>query len=312
MKKISILIPCYNEEKSLPMLYPELVKLMDANPGFEWELMFVNDGSSDGTLQELQRLRQQDIRVNYVDLSRNFGKEAAMLAGFDYVTGDCMVIIDADLQHPPTLIPDMIKYWEQGYDDVYAKRLSRGKESWLRKRLSLLFYKLLQSASRFDVLQNVGDFRLLDRKCINALKQMRESERYTKGMYSWIGFKKKEVTFEQGDRVAGESSMSYRRLFSFALDGITSFTTVPLRISTIVGSIVSLCAFIYMIYVFFKALIWGDPVQGYPTLVILILFLGGVQLLSLGIIGEYIGRIYNETKKRPKYIVRQFNDENVL
>ena len=312
MKKISILIPCYNEEKSLPMLYPELVKLMDANPGFEWELMFVNDGSSDGTLQELQRLRQQDARVNYVDLSRNFGKEAAMLAGFDYVTGDCMVIIDADLQHPPTLIPDMIKYWEQGYDDVYAKRLSRGKESWLRKRLSLLFYKLLQSASRFDVLQNVGDFRLLDRKCINALKQMRESERYTKGMYSWIGFKKKEVTFEQGDRVAGESSMSYRRLFSFALDGITSFTTVPLRISTIVGSIVSLCAFIYMIYVFFKALIWGDPVQGYPTLVILILFLGGVQLLSLGIIGEYIGRIYNETKKRPKYIVRQFNDENVL
>ena len=312
MKKISILIPCYNEEKSLPMLYPELVKLMDANPGFKWELMFVNDGSSDGTLQELQRLRQQDARVNYVDLSRNFGKEAVMLAGFDYVTGDCMVIIDADLQHPPTLIPDMIKYWEQGYDDVYAKRLSRGKESWLRKRLSLLFYKLLQSASRFDVLQNVGDFRLLDRKCINALKQMRESERYTKGMYSWIGFKKKEVTFEQGDRVAGESSMSYRRLFSFALDGITSFTTVPLRISTIVGSIVSLCAFIYMIYVFFKALIWGDPVQGYPTLVILILFLGGVQLLSLGIIGEYIGRIYNETKKRPKYIVRQFNDENVL
>ena len=312
MKKISILIPCYNEEKSLPILYPELVKLMDANPGFEWELMFINDGSTDGTLQELQRLRQQDARVNYVDLSRNFGKEAAMLAGFDYVTGDCMVIIDADLQHPPTLIPDMIKYWEQGYDDVYAKRLSRGKESWLRKRLSLLFYKLLQSASRFDVLQNVGDFRLLDRKCINALKQMRESERYTKGMYSWIGFKKKEVTFEQGDRVAGESSMSYRRLFSFALDGITSFTTVPLRISTIVGSIVSLCAFIYMIYVFFKALIWGDPVQGYPTLVILILFLGGVQLLSLGIIGEYIGRIYNETKKRPKYIVRQFNDENVL
>ena len=312
MKKISILIPCYNEEKSLPLLYPELLKLMNANPGYEWELMFVNDGSTDGTLPELQRLRQQDSRVNYVDLSRNFGKEAAMLAGFDYVTGDAVVILDADLQHPPTLIPEMIKYWEQGYDDVYAKRSTRGKESWLRRRLSLLFYKILQQSSRFDVLPNVGDFRLLDRKCINALKKMRESERYTKGMYGWIGFKKKELEFQQGNRLAGKSSWSFRRLFSLALDGITSFTNVPLRVSTIVGFIVSLCAFLYMIYVFVKALIWGDPVQGYPTLVILVLFLGGIQLLSLGIIGEYIGRIYNETKNRPNYIVRQFNDEDVL
>ena len=312
MKKISILIPCYNEEKSLPLLYPELVKLMDANQNYEWELMFVNDGSRDNTLQELIKLRQQDKRVNYVDLSRNFGKETAMLAGFDYVTGDCMVIIDADLQHPPMLIPDMIKLWEQGYDDVYAKRKTRGKESWLRKRLSLQFYKILQSSSRFDVLQNVGDFRLLDRSCINALKKMRESERYTKGMYCWIGFKKKEIEFVQGDRVAGESSWNYRGLFSLAIDGITSFTNAPLRISTIVGFVVSMFAFLYMIYVFFKALIYGDPVQGYPTLVILILFLGGIQLLSLGIIGEYIGRIYNETKNRPDYIVRVFNDEKVL
>ena len=312
MKKISILIPCYNEEKSLSLLYPELVKLMDGNPAYEWELMFVNDGSADGTLSILRQLQQQDARVNYVDLSRNFGKEVAMLAGFDHVTGDCMVIIDADLQHPPTLIPEMVKWWEQGYDDVYAKRKTRGRESWLRKRLSLQFYKILQSSSRFDVLQNVGDFRLLDRCCINALKQMRESERYTKGMYCWIGFKKKDIEFEQGDRVAGESSWNYRQLFSFAIDGITSFTNAPLRISTIVGFIVSLCAFIYMIYVFFKAVIFGDPVQGYPTLVILILFLGGIQLLSLGIIGEYIGRIYNETKNRPDYIVRKFNDERVL
>ena len=312
MKKISILIPCYNEEKSLPLLYPELVKLMDANQNYEWELMFVNDGSRDNTLQELIKLRQQDKRVNYVDLSRNFGKETAMLAGFDYVTGDCMVIIDADLQHPPTLIPDMIKLWEQGYDDIYAKRKTRGKESWLRKRLSLQFYKILQSSSRFDVLQNVGDFRLLDRSCINALKKMRESERYTKGMYCWIGFKKKEIEFVQGDRVAGESSWNYRGLFTLAIDGITSFTNAPLRISTFVGFVVSMFAFLYMIYVFFKALIYGDPVQGYPTLVILILFLGGIQLLSLGIIGEYIGRIYNETKNRPDYIVRVFNDEKVL
>ncbi len=309
MKKISILIPCYNEEKSLPLLYPELVKLMDGNPGYEWELMFVNDGSADGTLKVLKQLRQQDQRVNYVDLSRNFGKENAMLAGFDHVTGDCMVIIDADLQHPPTLIPEMIKWWEEGYDDVYAKRKSRGKESWLRKRLSLEFYRILQRSSRFEVLKNVGDFRLLDRCCINALKSLRESERYTKGMYSWIGFKKKEIEFEQADRVAGESSWNYRQLFSFAIDGITSFTTAPLRISTVVGFIVSMCAFLYMIYVFFKAVLFGEPVQGYPTLVILILFLGGIQLLSLGIIGEYIGRIYNETKNRPDYIVREINGE---
>ncbi len=312
MKKISILIPCYNEEKSLPLLYPELVKLMDANQGYDWELMFVNDGSVDGTLAELQRLRQQDNRVSYVDLSRNFGKEAAMLAGFDYVTGDCTVIMDADMQHPPTLIPELIKWWEQGYDDVYAKRKSRGRESWLRNRMSLLFYKVLQLSSRFDVLQNVGDFRLLDRKCINALRKMRESERYTKGMYCWIGFKKKEVEFVQGDRVAGDSSWSYGRLFSLAIDGITSFTSLPLRISTVIGFIVSLLAFCYMVFVFTEALIWGDPVQGYPTLVVLILFLGGIQLLSLGIIGEYIGRIYNETKNRPDYIVREFNGEDVL
>lgn len=312
MKKISLLIPCYNEEKTIPMLYPELTKLMEKNNQYEWEVMFVNDGSVDGTMDQLRALREKDQRFNYVDLSRNFGKEIAMLAGFDYVTGDCMIIIDADLQDPPSLIPEMLKYWEEGYEDVYAKRKSRGKESWLRKRLSLMFYKLLQSSSRFDVLQNVGDFRLLDRCCINALKRMRESERYTKGMYSWIGFKKKEVEFDRGDRVAGESSWNYKQLFSLAIDGITSFSNLPLRISTVIGCLVSLLAFIYMLFVYVKALVWGDPVRGYPSMVMLILFLGGIQLLSLGIIGEYIGRIYNETKNRPDYIVREFNDERVL
>lgn len=311
MKTISILIPCYNEEQSLPLLYSELCKLMNSHSDYAWELMFVNDGSKDDTLNVLKQLRVDDPRVNYVDLSRNFGKEIAMLAGFDYVTGDCMVIIDADLQHPPTLIPEMVQWWEKGYDDVYAKRKSRGKESWLRKKLSLQFYKILQSSSRFDVLQNVGDFRLLDRSCINALKQVREKERYTKGMYCWIGFKKKEIEFEQGDRIAGVSSWNYKQLFSLAIDGITSFTNAPLRISTVVGFLVSLGAFIYMFYVFFKALFFGEAVQGYPTIVILILFLGGIQLLSIGIIGEYLGRIYNETKNRPNYIVREFNDNKV-
>lgn len=312
MKRISILIPCHNEEKTIPLLYSELNKLINAQTIYDWELMFVNDGSKDQTIDILKEYREKDNRVNYIDLSRNYGKETAMLAGFDYVTGDCMVIIDADLQHPPTLIPEMIKWWEQGYDDVYAKRKSRGKESWLRKRLSLQFYKILQSSSRFDVLQNVGDFRLLDRKCINALKRMRESERYTKGMYCWIGFNKKEIEFEQGDRIAGESSWNYRQLFSLAIDGITSFTNAPLRISTITGCIISLLAFVYMFWVIIKAIIWGDPVQGYPTLVTLMLFLGGIQLLSLGIIGEYIGRIYNETKHRPNYLVREFNGNQII
>ena len=311
MKKISILVPCYNEEQSLPMLYPELKKLMDGDPAHEWEVLMVNDGSQDGTLDLLRQYRSQDERINYVSLTRNFGKEAAMLAGFDYVTGDCMVIIDADLQDPPELIPEMIRWWEQGYEDVYAKRKSRGKESWLRKRLSMMFYRMLQQSSRFDVLKNVGDFRLLDRRCINALKRMRESERYTKGMFSWIGFKKKEIEFDRGDRHAGKSSWNYRQLFSLAIDGITSFSSLPLRISTIAGFIVSMLAFIYMLVVFFRALIWGNPVEGYPSLLVIMLFLGGIQLLSLGIIGEYIGRIYNETKNRPDYLVDEHNNEKV-
>ncbi len=312
MKKISILIPCYNEEQSLPMLYPELVKLMDSLPAYEWELLFVNDGSQDATLELLRRYREQDARVNYVSLTRNFGKEAAMLAGFDYVAGDCMVIIDADLQDPPELIPEMIKWWEQGYEDVYARRKSRGRESWLRKSLSMLFYRMLQQSTRFDVLKNVGDFRLLDRRCINALKRMRESERYTKGMFSWIGFKKKEIEFDRGERLGGKSSWNYKQLFSLAIDGITSFSTLPLRISTIAGFFISMLALIYMLVVFVRALVWGNPVQGYPSLLVIILFLGGIQLLSLGIIGEYIGRIYNETKNRPDYLVDEHNNEKVF
>jgi len=319
MKKISILVPCYNEEKSLPLLYDELVKLMQTFynqsingevVNYEWEILFVNDGSKDNTLLILKQLREKDKRVCYVDLSRNFGKEKAMLAGFDYVTGDCAVIMDADLQHPPQIIPKMLEEWENGYDDVYGKRISRGKESWLRKKFSLLFYKTLQKMSKVEILQNVGDFRLLDRSCINVLKQMREQERYTKGMYCWIGFKKKEVEFETQDRIAGNSSWSFINLLSLAIEGITSFTTVPLKISTFVGAIVSLWAFIYMIWIFIKTMIYGD-IQGFPTLMIAILLLGGLQLLSIGVLGEYLGRIFNETKNRPTYIAREYNGKEI-
>lgn len=303
MKKVTILIPCYNEEASLPALYEALHGLMEQNTGYEWEVLMVNDGSRDQTIDVIKQLRAKDKRICYIDLSRNFGKENAMLAGFDYATGDAVVIMDADLQHPPSVIPEMLKKWEEGYDDVYGRRLSRGKESWLRKKLSMTYYRILQKTTRVEILQNVGDFRLLDRKCIDELKKLRETERYTKGMYCWIGFKKCAVDFETQDRIAGESSMSFKALISLAIDGITSFTTAPLRMSAVMGFIVSLVAFIYMCFVLFKTIFIGEDVQGYPTLVILILFIGGVQLISLGIIGEYLGKIFNETKNRPVYVV---------
>lgn len=311
MKKITILIPCYNEERSLPLLYPELKTLMDGQTKYDWEVLFVNDGSKDNTLNLIKAFRVADNRIQFVNLSRNFGKENAMLAGFDYATGDCMVIMDADLQDPPSLIPQMLESWEQGYEDVYAKRANRGKESWLRKKLSLLFYKILDHSTRFDVLQNVGDFRLLDRVCINSLKQLRESERYTKGMFCWIGFKKKEIIFNRADRVAGESNWNFWSLFNLAIEGITSFTTAPLRLATICGFFVAFIAFCMMLFYGFKTLVWGDPVQGFTTLIVVTLFLGGVQLLSIGILGEYIGRIFNETKHRPTYLVSEYNGNKV-
>ena len=312
MKKlISILIPCYNEAQSLPILIPKLEDIANNLKHYDWEFLCVNDGSKDNTLEVLRELRKEYNRVNYIDLSRNYGKENAMLAGFDYVKGDCMVIMDADLQHPPHVIIQMLEKWEEGNDDVYATRLSRGKESWLRKKLSLLYYRILQRSTRLEVLPNVGDFRLLDRRCINALKQMRENNRYTKGMYCYIGFRKTYVTFETEDRIAGESSMNYKTLINLAIEGILSYTTLPLRIATVIGVLTSLFAFIYMLVVFIKTLLYGDPVQGYPTIMIVILFLGGIQLLALGILGEYIGRIFTETKNRPVYFVRTYNDEQI-
>ena len=307
MKKlVSILVPCYNEEASLPKLYEEVSKLMDTENNYDWELFFINDGSRDSTIDIIKELYEKDQRISYVDLARNFGKENAMLAGFDYVKGDCMVIMDADLQDPPSLIPDMLKYWEEGYDDVYAKRSSRGKESWLRRRLSMLFYSILDHSTRYEVLRNVGDFRLLDRKCIEALKQLRENERYTKGLFCWIGYKKKEIMFDRGDRVAGQSNWGYHALFNLAIEGITSFTTAPLRIATFIGLIVAVWALGYMGWIIAKVLIWGDPVQGYPTIMTVMLFLGAIQLISIGILGEYIARIFNESKGRPTYLINEY------
>lgn len=303
MKTVTLLIPCYNEEESIPYMRDALVKLMNDNTRYQWEVLFINDGSRDRTLSLLEHLHQQDKRFCYVSLSRNFGKEAALLAGFDHARGDAVIIMDADLQHPPQVIPQMLAAWEEGYDDVYGKRLSRGRESWLRRKLSMSYYRLLQRMAHVDILPNVGDFRLLDRRCIEVLKQLRETERYTKGLYCWIGFHKKEVPFETQDRVAGKSTWSYRQLTGLAIDGIMSFTTAPLRVSAFLGIVVSIAAFIYMCVVLVKTLFWGEPVAGYPTIVVLVLFLGGVQLISLGIVGEYLGKTFMEVKNRPVYVV---------
>lgn len=305
MKTVSVIIPCHNEEQNITPLYQALKDVTAKETDYQWEFMFVDDGSTDHTLQLIKELRSADRQISYISLSRNFGKENAILAGLDHVCGHCTVIIDADLQHPPHLISDMLRLWEQGYDDVYAQRDNRGKESWLRRRFTLAYYWLLQKMTRIDILPNVGDFRLLDRKCINALRQLRETQRYNKGLYCWIGYKKKKITFNQADRNQGKSSFGYRRLFNLAIEGITSYTTAPLRISTVAGLIISIVAFLYMCFVLVKTLIYGDPVQGYPTLIIVILFLGGIQLVSLGIIGEYLGRIFYETKNRPAYLVAE-------
>lgn len=291
------------------MLMRELEKLKHGEKQYQWEFLFVNDGSKDNTLELLKSYHAADASVHYVDLSRNFGKENAMLAGFDYAQGDCVVIIDADLQDPPEIIPEMIEYWRQGFQDVYARRRSRGKEPWLRRKLSLAYYNILQHSSRFDVLQNVGDFRLLDRKCVEALKKLRESERYTKGLFCWIGYKKKEVLFDRHDRVAGQSSFNFRKLFALALDGITSFTTAPLRISTVMGLLLSVFSFLYMCFFLAKTIFFGDPIKGFPTLIIVILLLGGIQLLSLGVIGEYLGRVFNESKNRPVYLINEYSED---
>lgn len=311
MKKVTLLIPVYNEEENLPTLYQRLTELIGRNGNYEWEILFVNDGSSDHTFDAIRSLRQKNPQVNYVNLSRNFGKEIAMLAGFDFTTGDCCVIMDADLQDPPELVDQMLAYWEEGYDDIYAKRRSRGEESWMRRKLSLTFYKLLQKMSRIDILPNVGDFRLLDRRCVLTLRRLREHERYTKGLFCWIGYRKKGIEFDRGDRVAGQSSWSFLKLLNLAIEGITSSSTAPLRIATVCGILCSISSFIYAIYFLIKTLIFGDQTTGFPTLIVTILFLGGIQLFSLGVIGEYIGRIFKETKGRPTYIASEYNEKKL-
>lgn len=308
MKTISILIPAYNEEAVLDKLFVRLTDLAREQKAYNFEFLFVNDGSKDRTLAIIKDYAEKDPRVSFVNLSRNFGKEIGMIAGLDHVQGDATVIIDADLQDPPELIPDMIKLWEEGYDDVYAKRRSREGETWLKQATSKLYYKSLQKVTNIPIQEDTGDFRLLDRRVVEALKLFRESQRNTKAMFSWVGFHKKEILYDRDPRAAGETKWNYIKLINLAVDGITSFTTAPLRISTVAGALVSIAAFLYLLFLVIRTTFFGTDLAGYPSMMAVILFLGGVQLLSLGIIGEYIGRIFNETKQRPLYLVEEYHN----
>lgn len=312
MKKITIIIPAYNEEESLPHLYERLEKLMSSMEHYEFEILFVNDGSKDNTINLIKEYREKDNRISYVDFSRNFGKEIAMIAGLDYATGDCVIFMDADLQDPPELIPELVKYWEEGYDDVYAKRNSRKGETWLKKFTSKMYYRVLQHLTNVPIKQDTGDFRLLDRRCVNALRKMRESQRNSKSMFSWIGYKKKEVLYDRDPRIAGKTKWNYKKLVDLAIDGITSFTTSPLRISTYISIPTFIILFVYFVYVIAKCIITSTMIQAYQAIILLILFFSGVQILLFGIIGEYLGRIFNESKDRPLYLVNEYNGEKEM
>ena len=312
MKKISVIIPAYNEEESIIPLYKRIFSVMNNMTEYQFEILFINDGSKDKTIEIIKLLRKEDNRVCYVDFSRNFGKEIAMIAGLDYATGDCIIFMDADLQDPPELIPELVKYWEEGYDDVYAKRKSRKGETWLKKFTSKMYYKVLQHLTQVEIQRDTGDFRLLDRRCINALKKIRESQRNTKSMFSWIGYKKKEVLYDREPRVAGKTKWNYIKLIDLAIDGITSFTTSPLRLSTLIAIPTFIMLFIYLAYVIAKSFIVHEAIQAYQAIILLILFFSGIQILLFGIVGEYLGRIFKETKNRPLYLVNEYNGKKEM
>lgn len=306
---LSVLVPVYNEEECIELLYDRLIRVL-SKLSCKSEILFVNDGSKDNTLFLIKMLQQKDKRISFVDLSRNFGKEVAMAAGIDYIKGDALVIIDADLQDPPELIVEMLKELSYGYDDVYAKRINRKGESWLKKITSKLYYRVLKKISDIPIQEDTGDYRMFSQKAIKALQELKENERNMKGLFSYIGFKKKPIYYERDARAAGFTKWNYWKLTSLAIKGLTSFSKAPLRIVSFIGFAISVVAFIYLMIVVVRALIWGDPVTGYPSLMSIILFLGGVQLLALGIIGEYLGIIFSETKKRPIYYINEYSTSN--
>lgn len=305
IRLLSIVVPVFNEEAVIAEFHRRIAGALHDLP-FDCELIYVNDGSGDRTAELIRGFLPGSRDTSMLDLSRNFGKEAAMTAGIDHASGDALVVIDADLQDPPELIPDMVRVLQSGdYDVVYAQRASRSGETFLKKTSAHLFYRIIGRLTGIDIPHDTGDFRLLNRRAMDALRQLREHHRFMKGLFAWIGFRQVALLYDRDARFAGSSKFNYWRLWNFSLEGITSFTTAPLKVASYVGLATSLIAAIYGIGIVVGTLIFGNPVAGYPSLLVIVLFLGGLQLLTLGIIGEYLGRIFNESKQRPLYFIRE-------
>jgi polyisoprenyl-phosphate glycosyltransferase len=303
-RKISLVVPFYNEEEGVDFFYAQLSKLLNSIQGIDWEVVCVNDGSRDSTFDKLCALSTMDHRFFVVDLARNFGKEAALTAGIDYAAGNAVIPIDADLQDPPELIPQLIEEWNKGFDVVLARRVDRQKDGFLKRNTAHWFYKVHNMISDVPIPEDVGDFRLMDRKVIEALSRLPERRRFMKGLFSWVGFRTTTINYVRDERMAGKTKFSGWRLWNLALEGITGFSTAPLRLWTYLGLITATVAFAYAVWIIARTIIFGIDLPGYASMLTIVLFLGGINLIGIGVIGEYIGRIYMETKQRPIYIVR--------
>lgn len=305
MKTVSVIVPCYNEEEAAPIFYREIFR-RTAEMDCQWELWFVDDGSTDGTLAELRALRSQDERVHFISFSRNFGKESAMYAGLEAATGDYVAIMDVDLQDPPELLPGMLtSIQEEGYDCVATRRVTRKGEPPIRSFFARQFYRLINRISKTEIVDGARDFRLMTRQMVDSILSLKEVSRFSKGIFSWVGYRTKWLEYENVERVAGETKWNFWKLFLYSIDGITAFSTAPLAIASITGVVFCGVSILLMLYFFIKTLIWGDPVAGFPAMICIILFLGGIQLFCVGILGQYLSKTYLETKRRPIYIARE-------
>ena len=301
--QVTVVVAAYNEAQALPLLHPRVMAALDALEGVHGRVLYVDDGSRDATWAVLQAFAAADPRVSVLRLSRNFGKEAALTAGLDRIDRGAAVILDADGQDPPELIGDFVREWQAGYDNVHGTRIERDGEGWLKRATAHAFYRVIGRLSKTPIPADTGDFRLLSPRALSALRELRERHRFMKGLFGWVGFRQVAIPYVRAPRLAGSSKFSLWRLWNFALEGITGFSTVPLRVATYLGVLTALLAFLYAAWIVAKKLLWGDPVAGWPTMMVVILFLGGVQLVALGLVGEYLGRLYEEAKQRPLYLV---------
>lgn len=305
--QISLIIPVYNEEENIVVFYDRVICVLDRIANISFEILFVNDGSTDNSLNIIKDISCRDQRVKYIDFSRNFGHQIAVSAGLDFVKGDIVIIIDADLQDPPELIPRMIEKYNEGFQVVYAKRNQRDGESWLKLITAKAFYKILQKITSVNIPVDVGDFRLLDRKIVEVLKEMPERHKFLRGQIAWIGFNQTFISYDREKRHGGETGYTYKKMFRLAMDGITAFSDFPLRLATIMGFFVSFIAFLIMLYALWSKFIWNNAVPGWTSLMISFMFIGGVQLICVGLLGEYIGRMGDNIKSRPLYIIKEKN-----